>query len=220
MNTIYLVTDGALCQQAGHTLPFVVEEACRAGVHWVQLREKHLSTRAFLELGAELKCITQQYGAKLIINDRVDIALALDADGVHIGQEDMPYPLVRSLVGPDKLIGVSINSVSELLAAQDWDVDYLGVATIFPTGTKLDTASLLGVAGLQTICQQTRIPTFAIGGINLSNVQAVMQAGVSGVAVVSAICGQPSPYQAAFELIQLTHPDENLHARPDDCRIG
>ncbi|GAB4041418.1 thiamine phosphate synthase [Spirosoma jeollabukense] len=203
MNQLYLVTDSAISQRAGHSVPFVVAEACRAGVRWIQLREKQLSTRAFIALGLTLKQITQQYGAKLIINDRVDVALAIDADGVHIGQEDMPFPMVRSLVGPDKLVGLSINNEAELRAAHDWSVDYLGIATIFPTGTKQDTASILGIDGLQRICAQTQLPTFAIGGINVSNIQAVMLSGVTGVAVVSAICGQPSPYEATRELIHL-----------------
>lgn len=203
MNGLYLVTDSGIAQQAGHTLPFVVEEACRAGVRWVQLREKDLSTRAFLELGVALKRITQAYGAKLIINDRVDIALAVDADGVHVGQDDMPCELVRSLIGPNKIIGLSINSMAELEAAQGADLDYLGIATIFPTGTKTDTSSLLGLDGLRAICQQTSLPTFAIGGINATNVQSIRQTGASGAAVVSAICGQPSPYEASRELIRL-----------------
>lgn len=203
MNGLYLVTDSGIAQQAGHTLPFVVEEACRAGVRWVQLREKDLSTRAFVELGIALKRITQAYGAKLIINDRVDIALAVDADGVHVGQDDMPYQLVRSLIGPDKVIGLSINSMAELEAAKGADLDYLGIATIFPTGTKTDTSSLLGLDGLRAICQQTRLPTFAIGGINATNIQSIRQTGASGAAVVSAICGQPSPYEASRELIML-----------------
>ncbi|GAB3774970.1 thiamine phosphate synthase [Spirosoma horti] len=205
MNRLYLVTDSAIAQQAGHTLPFVVEEACRAGVRWVQLREKELSTRAFLELGVTLKRITQAYGAKLIINDRVDIALAIDADGVHVGQDDMPHQLVRSLIGPDKTIGLSINKLAELEAARDADLDYLGIATVFPTGTKQDTSSLLGLDGLRAICQQTTLPTFAIGGINASNIQSILQAGASGAAVVSSICGQPSPYEATLELIHRTN---------------
>ncbi|AUD01906.1 thiamine phosphate synthase [Spirosoma pollinicola] len=203
MNGLYLVTDSGIAHQAGHTLPFVVEEACRAGVRWVQLREKDLTTRAFLELGVALKHITQHYGAKLIINDRVDIALAVDADGVHVGQDDMPHQLVRSLIGPGKIIGLSINNMDELKAAQGADLDYLGIATIFQTGTKQDTSSLLGLDGLTAICQQTSLPTFAIGGINATNSQSVVKAGASGVAVVSAICGQTSPYAASRELIKL-----------------
>lgn len=203
MNQLYLVTDSVISQRAEHSLPFVVAEACRAGVRWIQLREKQLSTREFIKLGLALKQITQPYGAKLIINDRVDVALAIDADGIHIGQDDMPYSMARSLVGSDKLIGLSINNEVELQAAQHWGVNYLGIATIFPTGTKQDTASLLGISGLERICAQTRLPTFAIGGINASNIQAVMQSGVTGVAVVSAICGQPSPYAATKELINL-----------------
>lgn len=203
MNRLYLVTDSDICRQADHTLAFVVEEACRAGVRWVQLREKNLSTRAFLETGEAIKRITQEYGAKLIVNDRVDIAMALDADGVHIGQDDMPYAIVRSLVGPGKIVGLSVNTIAEAQAACNLDVDYLGVATVFPTGTKQDTASLLGLEALRILCHQTQRPTFAIGGINTKNVQDVIRAGATGVAVVSAICGQPAPYDAACHLIQL-----------------
>jgi len=203
VNRLYLVTDSTIARQAGHTLPFVVEEACRAGVRWVQLREKDLSTRAFLDIAFELKRITQAYQATLIINDRVDIALAVDADGVHVGQDDMPHALVRALIGPDKIIGLSINTIVELEAARGADLDYLGIATIFPTGTKQDTSSLLGLDGLRSICQQTSLPTFAIGGINATNIQSIRQAGATGAAVVSSICGQVSPYAASRELIRL-----------------
>lgn len=203
MNGLYLVTDRIIAQQAGHTVAFVVEEACRAGVRWVQLREKELSTRAFLEAARELKQITQAYGARLIINDRVDIALAVDADGVHVGQDDMPYEVVRSLVGPDKLIGLSVNNMIELWAALDDKPDYLGVAAVFATNTKLDTSNLLGLDGLREICTSTSLPTFAIGGINATNIGQIMQAGATGAAVVSAICGQPSPFEATRELLQL-----------------
>ncbi|GAA4396284.1 thiamine phosphate synthase [Nibrella viscosa] len=203
MNRLYLVTDADICRQAGHTLPYVVEEACRAGVRWVQLREKNLSTRQFLETGAAVKRITQAYGARLIINDRVDVAMALDTDGVHIGQDDMPYEVVRSLVGNEKIIGLSVNNLTELQTACDLNVDYLGVATVFPTGTKQDTASLLGIETLGVICGRTNRPTFAIGGISAGNVQDVIRAGATGVAVVSAICGHPSPYDASRRLIDL-----------------
>lgn len=203
MNRLYLVTDGGIAQRAGHTLPFVVEEACRAGVRWFQLREKDLSTRDFLDMGLALKRITRTYGARLIINDRVDIARAVDADGVHVGQDDMPYDRVRSLIGPDKIIGLSINTLAELEAARNADLDYLGVATIFPTGTKQDTSSLLGIDGLRAICGRTQLPAFAIGGINATNIRETIRAGATGAAVVSAICGHPSPYDATRELIGL-----------------
>ncbi|MGA0559500.1 thiamine phosphate synthase [Larkinella sp. VNQ87] len=203
MSNLYLVTDSEICAQAGHTVSQVVEEACRAGVRWVQLREKTVTTHAFIELGFEVRQITQAYGAKLIVNDRVDVALAVDADGVHVGQDDMPPALVRQLIGPGKVIGLSINSLLELQLAREVEVDYLGVATIFPTGTKQDTSSLLGLSGLREICQQTKLPTFAIGGINASNIRDVIRAGATGAAVVSAICGHPNPYEASKELIQL-----------------
>ncbi|MBC3791417.1 thiamine phosphate synthase [Spirosoma utsteinense] len=203
MNRLYLVTDGPIARQAGHTLPYVVEEACRAGVRWVQLREKDLSTRDFLDVATQLKRITQAYEARLIINDRVDIALAVDADGVHVGQDDMPHALVRRLIGPNRIIGLSVNTLAELEAARDTDLDYFGVATIFPTGTKPDTSSLLGLAGLRVICQRANRPTFAIGGINAATIQSIRETGATGAAVVSAICGHPSPYEATRALIKL-----------------
>lgn len=203
MSRLYLVTDSDITLRAGHTLPGMVEEACRAGVRWVQLREKTISTRAFLELGRAVQQITHAYGARLIINDRVDVALALDADGVHIGQDDMPWQQVRDLIGNDKILGLSINNLAELQAAQGANVDYFGIATIYATGTKTDTSSLLGPEGLQAICQQTTLPTFAIGGINAQTIQSVIQAGATGAAVVSAICGHPSPYAATQQLIHL-----------------
>ncbi|MFD1141832.1 thiamine phosphate synthase [Larkinella insperata] len=203
MSELYLVTDADIGCRAGHTVPYVVEEACRAGVRWVQVREKTASTRAFVELAAELKRITQTYGARLIINDRVDVALAVDADGVHVGQDDMPHQLVRKLIGPDKILGLSVNNLAELQEARGTAVDYLGVAAIFPTATKQDTSSLLGLEGLRELCRQTQLPTFAIGGINTGNIQDVIRAGATGAAVVSAICGHPSPYEGTRELIQL-----------------
>lgn len=204
MSELYLVTDTGIGCQAGHTVSHIVEEACRAGVRWVQVREKTASTRAFVELAAELKRITQTYGARLIINDRVDVALAVDADGVHVGQDDMPHPLVRKLIGPAKILGLSVNNLAELEAARGADVDYLGVAAIFPTATKQDTSSLLGLDGLREICRRTHLPTFAIGGIHTGNIRDVIQAGATGAAVVSAICGHSAPYEAARELISLS----------------
>lgn len=204
MSELYLVTDTDISRQAGHTVPYVVEEACRAGVRWVQVREKTASTRAFVELGAELKRITQAYGARLIINDRVDVALAIDADGVHVGQDDMPPQQVRRLIGPQKIIGLSVNNLAELQTVEGTDVDYIGIAAIFPTGTKQDTSSLLGLDGLREICRQSNLPAFAIGGIKTANIRDVIRAGATGAAVVSAICGHPSPYEATRKLIQLS----------------
>jgi len=200
---LYLVTDTRICQQAGHTLEFVVAEACRAGVRWVQLREKTLSTRAFVELAVRIKSITERYQARLIINDRVDVVLAAEADGVHIGQEDMPFPLTQKLLPTSRIIGLSVNTLAETQAADTLAVDYLGVATVFPTATKTDTDSLLGLDGLAKLCAATRHPTYAIGGINAANIQQVIRTGVTGAAVVSAICGAPAPYDAARTLLQL-----------------
>jgi thiamine-phosphate pyrophosphorylase len=199
---LYLVTDAGICQRAGHTVEFVVTEACRAGVRLVQLREKELSTRAFIEQAFRIKAITRHYGATLIINDRVDVALAIDADGVHIGQDDMPYTLARQLLGKHKIIGLSVNNPAELQASLALDVDYWGIATIFATPTKTDTGVALGLETLVQMCQQTALPTYAIGGIQLDNAQSVRKTGVTGVAVVSAICGAASPFEATQHLFE------------------
>ena len=204
LNTpLYLVTDSGICQRAGHTVEFVVEEACRAGVRLVQLREKALSTKEFVMQALRVQVVTRKYQATLIINDRIDVALAIDADGVHIGQDDMPYALARKLLGSTKIIGLSVNNLTELQESEAMEgVDYLGIATVYATPTKTDTQQALGISGLAEICKQTALPTFAIGGIQLSNVQEVMQAGVTGVAVVSAICGATSPYEATIQLLE------------------
>ncbi|MDJ1483958.1 thiamine phosphate synthase [Cytophagaceae bacterium YF14B1] len=203
MSKLYLVTDSLICQQAGYNVEYVVEQACKAGVNWVQLREKDLSTEDFIALAHKVLAITRMYNAKLIINDRVEVAVAVDADGVHIGQDDMSYTQARELMGYTKIIGLSVNNLPELTAANALDVDYVGIASIFSTTTKLDTTSELGIEGLRSLCTQTKHSTYAIGGINQTNIQQVIQTGVTGVAVVSAICGTASPYDATRTLIQL-----------------
>ncbi len=206
MGEVYLVTDMALCRQGGHDLQQVVQQALEAGLRWVQLREKEDSTRVLLKKAVLLRQLTRAYGAKLVINDRIDVALAAGADGVHIGQSDMPYPLTRKLLGPDKIIGLSVTNLAEWEEAEPWDVDYLGVGPIFHTDTKPDIAPPLGLEGLQQIGKQSRHRLFAIGGIHPANVAEVMATGMDGIAVVSAICAAPCPKAAALELIELIHP--------------
>lgn len=175
-------------------------EAVRGGVTSVQLREKHLATRAFVATAAHLKALLAPFGIPLIINDRVDVALAVGAHGVHVGQDDMPCETVRRLMGPTALIGLSVECWEDVVRAQDQPVDYLGVSPIFATPTKTDTRGAWGLEGLARIRAFSRHPLVAIGGLNEANIPAVVHAGAEGIAVVSALCAATDPRQAAEAL--------------------
>jgi thiamine-phosphate pyrophosphorylase len=198
MRGLYLVTDRGLC--AGRALEEVVAQAVQGGVACVQLREKDISTRAFLELARSLKALLAPLRVPLLINDRLDVALAAGADGVHVGQGDMPASLVRRLLGPRALIGLSVETWEDVVQAQDLDVNYLGVSPVFDTPTKTDTKAAWGLAGIQRIRAFSRHPLVAIGGLNLANVAQAVRAGAEGIAVVSAVCASPEPRIAAREL--------------------
>lgn len=195
---LYLVTDRDLC--LGRSLDEVVRGAVEGGVTMVQLREKNSSTRDFVELALRLKPLCQAAGVPLIINDRIDVALAVDADGVHIGQSDMPYEEARRLLGADKIIGLSVENFGDLEVANGLDVDYVGISPVYGTPTKTDTATPFGLEGLRRAVRMSQHPTVAIGGMNSSTIGDVIGAGADGVAVVSAICSAPSPRKAAEEL--------------------
>ena len=198
---LYLVTDRDL--SLGRSLEEVVSEAVAGGVTIVQLREKNASTGEFVELAFRLKEILKQYNVPLIINDRVDVALAVDAEGLHIGQSDMPYEIARKLLGPDKIIGLSVENMDDLLEVNKLDVDYVGISPVYGTPTKTDTAEPFGLEGLRRAVQLSVHPTVAIGGMNASTIADVMEAGTDGVAVVSAICSAKSPRLAAKELNEI-----------------
>jgi thiamine-phosphate pyrophosphorylase len=198
--SLYLVTDRQLL--AGKDLAATVEQAIQGGASVVQLREKDASTRDFYRQAVLIKEITGKYHVPFIINDRADIALAVDADGLHIGQEDLPLHIARQIVGPEKLIGVSTTTLEQALAAEAAGADYLGIGAIFPTGTKSD-ADSVSLEELRAIKAKLRIPIVAIGGINETNINSVMAVGVDGAAVVSAIIARPDPLQAAAYLRQL-----------------
>jgi len=195
---LYLVTDTALC--LGRGLPEVVLAAVAGGVSAVQLREKQLDTRAFIELARALKDLLAPLSVPLVINDRVDVALAVQADGVHLGQRDMPVTLARAMLPPHVFIGLSVESEQQVSDAAALDVDYLGLSPIFATATKLDTGTPWGLSGLSQTRLQTALPLIAIGGIHEHNALAVRQAGADGLAVVSAICAATSPREAAKRL--------------------
>ena len=196
---LYLVTDRDL--SLGRSLEEVVREAVAGGVTMVQLREKDAATGEFVDLARRMMSVLKPLGVPLIINDRVDVAMAVDADGVHIGQSDMAYADARRLLGPDKIIGLSVENFVDLKAANALDVDYIGISPVYGTPTKTDTAEPFGLEGLRKAVQMSVHPTVAIGGMNASTVQDVMAAGTDGVAVVSAICSAPSPRAAAAELV-------------------
>jgi thiamine-phosphate pyrophosphorylase len=198
--TLYLVTD---CRWLGErTLWDDVEEAILGGVTLVQLREKEISSKEYLELAQRVKSVTDRYGIPLIINDRIDIALAMDADGVHVGPEDLPVPIARALLGDGKIIGASAASLEEALSLQAQGADYLGAGAVFPTATKRGTekVSLEELRGIKSV---VHIPVVAIGGINARNARPVMETGVDGVAVVSAIMDQTEIREAARRLLSM-----------------
>lgn len=196
---LYLVTDD---QQDLATLMHVVAEAVKGGVTMVQLREKHGDIRAFIERANALKAILADTGVPLIINDRVDVALAVDADGVHLGQSDMPAALARQLIGPDKILGLSIESPQQLAESQQLDLDYIGLSAIFATPTKTNTSMHWGLDGLVDTLQKTALPVVAIGGINQGNIREVAATGVHGIALVSAICHADDPCLAARGIVE------------------
>lgn len=198
---LYLVTDRSFLH--GRNLIDVVMQAVAGGVTMVQLREKDIDTRTFIKLGLELKQKLQQVNIPLIINDRVDVAMAIDADGVHIGQSDMPYSLARRLLGSNKIIGLSVENIDEVIEANSLNVDYIGISPVFTTQTKTDTAQPFGLSGLREAVRLSVHPTVAIGGINLQTKNDVLDCSADGIAVVSAIMAAENPKQAAKDLINL-----------------
>ncbi|WP_241153414.1 thiamine phosphate synthase [Enterococcus mediterraneensis] len=181
--TLYLVTERY--DFSDEKFLAVIEEACKNGVTLVQLREKELVTGKFYDLALQVKKLTDQYQIPLIINDRVDICLAVDAAGVHIGDDEMPVDVVRSLIGPEKILGVSAKTVARAQEAEKTGADYLGIGAIFPTKTK-DT-SLTSLATLKAINEAVTIPSVAIGGIKEENLTEFYGTGIAGVSIVSEI---------------------------------
>lgn len=168
----------------------------------VQLREKRASTREIIELGQLLHRVTRKADVPLIVNDRLDVALALDAEGVHVGQDDMPAPMARTLIGPHRILGVSAGTVEEARRAEEQGADYLGVGDVFGTPSKPDAGEPIGVEGLRRIAEAVTIPVVGIGGITVENVALVINAGAAGVAVISAVVGGSDPAAAARQLIE------------------
>jgi thiamine-phosphate pyrophosphorylase len=186
----YFITDAGLSLKGNlHD----VRKAVEAGVRFIQYRNKNAGTRLLYEEACRMKEICSGRGVKLIINDRIDIALASGADGVHIGQEDLPYPVARKLLGRDKIIGVTVHSLAEALEAMREGADYLGVSPIFATATKSDAGTPCGLETLKRIRQACAIPLAVIGGIDLTNVDTVIETGADMVCAISAVVTQSDP---------------------------
>jgi len=192
---LYLVTDRACLR--GRTLSDVVLAAVRGGVTCVQLREKSTDTRDFVALACAMKDLLTPFNVPLVINDRIDVALACGAQGVHLGQSDMPVHKARELLPPEVFIGLSVETALDVQRSAGQPADYLGVSPIYPTPTKTDTARPWGLAGLRQVRAMTALPLVAIGGIHLGNANEVLAAGAQGLAVVSALCAADDPCLAA-----------------------
>lgn len=197
---LYLVTDD---QQDLETLKFVVEKAVAGGVTMVQVREKHGDVRAFVERAQAVKSVLVGTGVPLIINDRVDVALAVDADGLHLGQSDMPAALARKLIGSDKILGLSIETEQQLQEADDLPIDYIGLSALFETQTKTNLKKYWGYEGIKLALETTKLPIVGIGGINESNIPQLVETGIHGLALVSAICHAEDPKKATQDLLNL-----------------
>lgn len=196
--TLYLCTDRKI--MTTDTIEESVELAIKGGVSVVQLREKECCSREFYELALTVKEITDAYEVPLLINDRLDIAMAVGADGVHLGRTDIPVHVARNLLGADKIVGATANTVEAAVEAWKLGADYLGVGDVFGTTTKSDTRHI-SLEELKEIRQAVPIPVVAIGGINRDNIQKLRDTGVNGAAVISAVVGQEDITGAAEELI-------------------
>lgn len=198
--SLYLVTDTELFPR--ENLLSTVEKAILGGVTVVQLREKNISSRLFYEEACALLKITKKYGVPLIINDRVDIMLASGADGIHVGQSDLPASVIRKIIGKDKILGLSAGTACEAKKAEADGADYIGVGAVFPTATKTDAVNT-GIDILTESVKNVKIPTIAIGGINERSLEKLYGCGADGVAVVSAIMGSDDPKAASERLLKM-----------------
>jgi thiamine-phosphate pyrophosphorylase len=196
--SLYLVTDRALSRGRG-TLE-IVKAAVQGGVTCVQLREKDCTTREFIDQALTIKDFLKTSKIPLIINDRLDVAQAVGADGIHLGQSDMPFSMAKAIVRNSMLIGISAESVDDAIQAENEGADYIGVSPIYKTPTKTDTAPPLGLTGLREIRKAVNIPLVGIGGLNESNVYDVIKNGADGVAVVSAIVSADDPEESSRTL--------------------
>lgn len=195
--TLYLVTDST--NMTEDEFLSKVEAACKGGVTLIQLREKNRTTKEYIDLANKVKAISDRYDLPLLIDDRLDVAMAVDAAGVHVGADDMPVALARKLLGPDKIVGATAKTVEAAMKAEQDGADYLGVGAIYPTTTKVKTV-LTKVETLQEICEHVSIPVGAIGGLNKDNCDILQGTDIDGICVVSAVMKQADCESAAKEL--------------------
>ena len=202
--SLYLCTDRILA--LGRPLLEAVEAAIDGGVTMIQLREKDAGSREFYDIALAVHELTGRRGVPLVINDRLDIALAVDAEGLHIGQSDLPLEAVRKVAGKRLFVGVSAGTLEEALGAEKEGADYLGVGAVFPTGSKADAGEAIGTEKFRAICDAVKIPVVGIGGISPTNAASVLQCSAAGIAVISAILSQPDIKAAAENLRRSMEP--------------
>lgn len=199
---IYLVTSGEGLGE--ETFFSILQKTLEGGISLVQLREKQCSSREFLRRGKKVKKLLDSYGVPLIINDRVDVALALGASGVHLGQSDLPYEEARKILGPQAIIGISVENTKQLQEVSKYPgISYLGISAVFPSTTKSDTPHIWGLAGLREARKSTELPLVAIGGMGEENAKKVFEAGADMIALVSAIMESPNPKKTVQNLKSL-----------------
>lgn len=196
-SSMYFITDST--NYSEEEFLYRVEQALMGGITLLQLREKDKSTREYIDLAEKVHTLTKKYNVPLIIDDRVDVALAIDAEGVHVGQSDMPVSIARKLMGDDKIVGATTKTVEQAVEAYAQGADYLGVGAIYPTTTKVKTV-LTSTETLGNICSAVPIPVNAIGGLNKDNIDVLKGIPIAGICVVSAIMKADDPKQAAVEL--------------------
>jgi thiamine-phosphate pyrophosphorylase len=196
---LYVITDRQ--QTAGRPLPVVVEAALRGGARAFQLREKDLAPRALLPLAQEIRQLTQAYGARLLINDRIDVALAVNADGVHLATTSLPVHVARQLLGSDRLLGVSTHNLVEARAAAEGGADFVVFGPVFFTPSKVPYGQPVGLDALRAVCADAALPILAIGGIKKANLDQVVAAGADGIAVISAVIAADDPAAATEDLL-------------------
>jgi thiamine-phosphate pyrophosphorylase len=207
---LYLITDRFGC--AGRSLVNIVEEALKGGVKAVQLREKDLSSREMFELAVDMRRLTLRYGAKMLVNDRIDIAMSVGADGVHLGERSVSPAVARKLIGEERLIGVSCHGAEEALAAWKRGADFITLGPVFFTPSKAEYGEPLGLSVVEEVARLVDIPVFAIGGIKTMNLREALSAGAHGIAVISAVLSADDPRHEAGYLLSLIDQREELNA--------